>query len=384
MYFIFCLLLLTICYSFIGYPALLYVLSIFIGKKVLKRDREDLSVSIIISAYNEEDVIEAKIQNTLELDYPPDKLEIIVASDGSTDRTDEIVKRYNQKGVLLNRIEGRKGKTETQNETVRISKGDIIIFSDANAFYDRDAIRKLVRNFSDDSVGGVCGHLVYYKSKDVRDNPENTYWFFENFLKDKESSIGSVLGSNGSIYAIRANLYVPLDAYLISDLVEPLKVVEQGYRVIYEKEAISREEIDSFSDESHAFSRKVRINSRAILGLFNSLVLLNIKKHGFVSFELFSHKILRYIMPFLLIMLFFINIFLLKIPICLWLFLLQLVFLIMAFIGYIRRNSPSDIKCFSLPWYFVWTHAAVIVAWLKFLGGKKTIVWDTNRKVNLP
>ncbi|MBA7687063.1 hypothetical protein ES703_95523 [subsurface metagenome] len=236
-----------IIYAFVGYLFLLIILSTIIPRKVSKNERDDIYVSIIIAAYNEENVISAKITNMLQLDYPAEKIEIIVASDGSTDRTDEIVRSFADRGVFLYRIEGRKGKTEAQNQAVRIAKGDIIIFSDANALYRSDAIRKIVQNFNDECVGGVCGNLNYSKSDSHKENGESVYWKYENYLKQKESSLSSVLGANGSIYAIRKNLYVPLPPYLISDFVEPLKIVEQCYRVVYEKDAISREDISSVS-----------------------------------------------------------------------------------------------------------------------------------------
>lgn len=341
-------------------------------------EREDIFVTIIIAAYNEEKVIESKLRNTLELDYPPDNMEIIVASDGSTDKTDEIVHRFSSRGVILNRVEGRKGKTEVQNQTVPIAKGDIIIFSDANALYGHDAVRKIVQNFNDTRVGGVCGKLVYLKSGIEVGDEEDIYWSFENFLKQRESILSSTLGSTGSIYAIRKDLYKPLPYYIISDFVEPLKVVEQGYRVVYENDAISKEHLSTVSGAG-AFERRVRINNRTILGLFSTLSLLNIRKYGFVPFQLFSHKILRYLMPFVLVGVFLSNIFLLNSAVWKICFILQCLFYSFSLIGYLRRKNPKQSKVFSLPWFFVWTHLAIILAWLRFLKGKKYAIWETQR-----
>jgi len=367
-----------ILYTFLGYPLLLLVLSKCIPKKVLKKERDDFFVSIIIAAYNEENCIRLKLENTLQLDYPKEKMEIIVASDGSTDSTDNIVREFSEKGIILYRVEGRKGKTEAQNQAVKIAKGDIIIFSDANAFYDSDAVRKIVRNFNDQEIGGVCGQLIYLNRTNSEMDTENHYWSFENSLKENESTITSILGANGSIYATKKNRYVFLPANLMSDLVEPLKIVEKGYRVVFEKEAISREDISSASGQN-AFNRKVRINNRAIIGLINSLKLLNAGKYGMISLQFFSHKILRYIIPFLLIFLMILNTLILDSYTWIMIFIIQCIFYIFAIIGYLFSKKSKRIYLFSFPWYFVWTHLAILFAWFQFIQGKQTVIWEVKR-----
>lgn len=368
-------------YGFIGYPCLLYVLTKIIKNRINRKEREDLTVTMIIAAYNEEDVIAAKLKNTLNLSYPGEKLEIIVASDGSTDRTDEIVKSFSEKGIVLKRVEGRKGKTEAQNQCVKIASGEIILFSDANAFYSKNAIRKIIRNFNDDKVGGVCGNLVYYNEKDKSDDHENTYWKFEKFLKQKESDLGTLLGANGSIYAIRKDLYVPLANHLISDLVEPLKVVQKGYRFVYENEAISLEIFDT-DTFSQAYNRKVRINVRSIIGLYHSRFLINLTKYGFTTIQFLSHKVLRYLMPFLLIAVFVVNIYCLKTLFfwCFVLFGLQVICYSAAILGFIRRNEEKSNKFIDTPWYFLWTHIAILNAFYRLIRGDRKITWDTVRK----
>lgn len=341
-------------------------------------DREDFNVTIIIAAYNEEKIIADKIENSLQLDYPQERIEIIVASDGSTDGTDDIVRGFSDKGIILNRVEGRKGKTELQNQTVQLAKGEILVFSDANAFYETDAIRKIVQNFNDEKIGGVCGNLVYVKFSEKEENTENIYWKMEKFIKEKESDLSSVLGANGSIYAVRKELYDPLPYFLISDLVEPLKIVEKGYRVVYEKNAISKEDVASVSG-TQAFNRKVRINSRSIQGLIYSLGLLDVRKYGWVSFQLFSHKILRYMMPFILIAIIILNIFLAGSLIFNILMILQFVFYLFAFIGYLQANKAEKNKIFTIPWYFTWIHLAILIAFFQLLKGEKKITWETVR-----
>ena len=373
------LLIIMVFYSFFGYPILLFILGLLIDKPIRKKERRDFKVSIVIAAYNEENVIAQKIENTLGLSYPPEKMEIIVCSDGSTDNTDAIVKKYADRGIILHRVEGRKGKTEAQNQTVNITSGDIIIFSDANAFYYRNAIEKIVRNFNDESVGGVCGQLRYVRNTNSPKNTESAYWSFEKFLKETESKIGSVLGANGSIYAIRKDLYIPLKSDLISDFVEPLKIIEQGFRVIYEKEAISEEKIESIDNGLKAFKRKVRINNRAIRGMFHTLELLNIKQYGLISISLFSHKILRYLMPFILLFIFIFNFTLLGSIEWRLIFAVQILFYSFSFIGSIYEKNEKNNVLFSYPWYFFWTHVAILFAWYEFVRGKKRVVWETQR-----
>ncbi|MCF6281215.1 MAG: glycosyltransferase family 2 protein [Candidatus Polarisedimenticolaceae bacterium] len=365
-------------YAFIGYPLLLLALSLIYKKETTKEICADISVSLIIAAYNEEDVIEAKLLNSIELDYPPCNLEIIVSSDGSTDNTDGIVKRFAESGVILNRVEGRKGKTEAQNQTVKISTGEIIIFSDANALYLPDAIKMIVRNFTDKDVGGVCGKLIYTTQNGMKKDSESAYWDFENLLKERESILGAVIGANGSIYAIRKSCYIPLDCTLISDFVEPLKIVEQGHRFIYEKDAISLEEADTVSG-SHAFDRKVRINVRTLLGLYETIGLLNIFKYGWVSIQYFSHKILRYMMPFILILTLTLNLF--ALDVFFWqLFLAgQVSFYSFGIVGYIRRTCRNQSNIFSLPWYFISVHLAILASFVMLARGDKKTTWDTKR-----
>jgi len=371
--------LIVVIYCFIGYPILLIILSTLKPRKIMISEENNLTVSIIIAAYNEENIIEEKIKNTLDLDYPNDRFEIIVASDASTDRTDEIVRKFKNKDIILFRREGRIGKTDIQNQAVNIAKGDIIIFSDANALYDRDAIKKIVRNFSDDHVGGVCGNLLYMNFDQNIDVAENLYWKYEKYLKEMESALNSVLGANGSIYAVRRNLYVPLPPNLISDFVEPLKIVEQGYRVVYEKEAISREDIKSVSGDQ-AFKRKVRINRRTIGALIYSLDFLGNRKNTLLFFQLISHKVLRYLMPFVLIVLYLLNIFVMNSILWKVCFSLQSLFYLLSFIGYLQRSNSRKKNIFYFPWYFVWTHIAILVGWFQFIKGDEVIVWETQSR----
>jgi len=379
---LFFLLIFIIFYVYVGYPVIISAIAAIRKRTVQKRDDFEPSVSLIIAAFNEEDVIEEKIKNSLALDYPKDKLEIIVFSDASTDRTDEIVKQYQNEGVILIQLTGRRGKTAGQNLSVSQANGEIIVFSDANAVYKPDAIRKIARNFYDASIGCVCGELVYYSDdKSLIGDAENVYWDYEKFIKRKEDQAGSILGANGSIYAVRRELYVPLPDETISDFIEPFKIIEQGYRVVYEPAAVSFEQsTKNFQEE---FQRKKRIVNRSFNSFLHFRSFLNPFRYPMLSFELISHKLLRWLIPFFLILIFGVNLFLLNVLFFRITFLVQLLFYGMALSGYFLEKKQWHIMLFYVPFYFCLVNLASFLAIVKyFFKRKKVVVWDPIRPKN--
>ena len=377
---LFLFLLIIILYIYFGYPAILIVLGFLRKSKPSNKENRPPQVTLVITAHNEGKIIRQKIENSLSLDYPKDKLEIIVASDGSTDDTDEVVAEYENRGVILERLATRRGKTAAQNDAVAKSGGEVIVFSDANAMYARDAVKKLVRNFDDKTVGCVCGELKYTNSwESMAGKGENLYWKYEKFLKRKESQISSLLGVTGSIYAVRRSLYVPLEDHSISDFVEPLEIVRNGYRVIYEPEAISFEKASV--DMKTEFKRKIRIVARSIRGLFGEKELLNIFKYGIFSIQLISHKLLRWTVPLLLICLFVTNLLLWDSGnMCKILLIFQALLYLGALVGCVFELAGSKIKLFYIPYYFSMVNLAALIGWFKYLTGKKEVIWETMRK----
>jgi len=377
MEFIFWMCILTILFVYAGYPLLAGLLSVIFPKKHAVEDAEP-TVTMIISAYNEEKVIAEKLNNTLALDYPGERLEIIVASDGSTDQTDAIVQRYADSGVVLLRF-SRMGKTGIQNESVRQANGEIVVFSDANAIYRKDAIRKLVRHFGDPSIGCVCGQLVYKATDDLRRAfGETIYWMYEKKLKSIESRLSSLVGVNGSIYAVRKSDYLFLDNELISDFVEPLEIVKNKKRVIYDPEAVSEEIVsESYSNE---FNRKIRIFIRSLQGLIHMRSLLNPFRHGWFAFQLISHKLMRYLVPFFLLAAMVSLLFLAHKLLYFCVFLLMLVFLILAIIGKFEENNARKSIICNLFYYYILMNYANVQAWIRVIKGDKMTVWTTERK----
>lgn len=364
------------------YPLLLILFSLFIPDKRISDNMEMNEfpfVTMIISAYNEEAVIASKLDNSLSLDYPKDKLEIIVASDGSSDRTNEIVQSYESKGIRLY-VYNRMGKTGIQNETVKKAVGEIIVFSDANAMYHEDAVKKLVRNFKDNNIGCVCGQLIYSRDGITESGAgESDYWNYEKLLKRKESMLSSLIGVNGSIYALRKADYVELNSELISDFVEPLEIVKSGKRVVYEEEAISVEEepSKSITDE---FNRKVRILTRSMQGMLYMRCLLNPFKYGIFAIQFLIHKFFRYLIPFFIISGLF-SLALLSGDIIFFVFfLIVATIFLLGIVGKFTHKKGHSPKLFLLVYYYFMVNYAVLIAWKNVIKNRKITLWSTGRQ----
>jgi cellulose synthase/poly-beta-1,6-N-acetylglucosamine synthase-like glycosyltransferase len=255
---------------------------------------------MIVSAYNEETVIREKIENALSLDYPEERLEILVVSDGSTDRTCAIAAEYVERGVALLHYEGRIGKTACLNRALPTATGEIVVFSDANSAYGRGALRALTQPFQDGTVGFVTGWTKYSSGAGSPDVVSlGIYSALELVTKELESRLGSCVGADGAIFAIRKALYVPLRDYDINDFVLPLAINQQGYRGVLEREAICSEK--GAGSPKAEFQRQVRITNRTIRAIFNYRRLLNPFRFGFLSFELASHKLCKFLVPLFLI-----------------------------------------------------------------------------------
>lgn len=376
---IFFLFLFIIFYVYFGYPLIILLIAAINKKTVQINENFEPTVSLIIAAYNEEDIIEEKLKNSLSLDYPKDKLEIVVFSDASTDRTNELVNRYQDKGIILIQLSERKGKTAGQNLAVNHAKGEIIIFSDANAVYRKEAIRKIVRNFSDRSVGCVCGELVYYnEDKSLIGDAENVYWDYEKFIKRQENQAASILGANGSIYAVRKKLFVPLPEDMISDFIEPFKIIEQDYRVIYEPEALSFEQ--STTNFNEEYRRKKRIINRSFYSLLYYKTFLNPIKYPLLSFQLISHKLLRWLIPIYLPIIFIVNLFLLNSLFFQITIGLQIIFYAIAILGYLLEKKQWHNVLFYTPFYYCLVNIASLRAILEyFIKKKKIVTWKPIR-----
>ncbi len=287
---------LLIVYVYVGYPLVLMIL-IPKANSLIKQEIIP-NVILFIPAYNEEKVIMNKIENSLALDYPKEKLKIVVASDGSTDSTEIIVKDYVDKGIILFESKIRKGKSFIINEFIPKSDGDIIIFTDANCVYKEDSIKKLVRSFNDEKVGCVVGNLKYIDKRSSVGKGEGLYFRYESMIKKLESRYGAVVAANGSIYAIRKDLFSSLDPDVANDLAHPIKIAYKRYKIVFEPEAIAYEKATSSPTEE--FGRRSRIVTRGLTAFIRYWKKYHMLK-GMWGFCFISHKLIRWFVPFFLI-----------------------------------------------------------------------------------
>ncbi|MBK8313145.1 MAG: glycosyltransferase family 2 protein [Acidobacteria bacterium] len=373
----------AIIYVYIGYPLLAYVISKLIPWPI-RQAKITPSVSVIIAAHNEEKDIAAKIENTLALDYPGERLEIIVASDCSSDRTDEIVRRYSRKRVILFRQNERFGKTMAQHKAVLVSSGDILVFSDATTMYQPNVIKKIVRNFADPTVGCVTGQLVYSDQvSSAVGQGCRSYWNYEKFIKQCENGLGSLIGVSGCLYSVRRTAQAKLAKDMIDDFVIATEIHLQGLRSVYEPEAISIEDTNNRSRDE--FRMRVRIIEQTISALHRYQAILNPFKHGMFAFQMISHKVLRYTIPLWLILA-IVSSAQLALSYSLFRFVLaaELAFILLALAGYLFERMNIKSGPLSLPFYFALVNVASVAAFLKFIKGHNHVVWEPIRESNLP
>jgi len=365
----------AVFYVYFGYPLLLLIVARRRGDAALAAQPLP-RVTLFISAYNEKAVIAQKLENSLQLDYPRQLLQIIVVSDSSDDGTDEVVLRFAAQGVRLVRQSQRSGKSAGLNLGFQEAIGEILVYSDANAIYQPDAVRRLVEHFGNPQVGYVVGNARYLDSGNVPSaESEGLYWKLETWLKKKESAFGSVVGGDGALYAIRRELFTQLRPTDINDLVHPLQIIVRGYRGVYEPAAICYESAgDSFEKE---FRRKVRIVSRSFHAVRRtSRVLLpwTYFRHWLC---LVSHKILRWFASFFLILLLLSSFLLWSHPFFRVAALAQAVFYALASLGWLAKGRGPRI--IYLPYYFCLVNLASLFGLIKSFSGSLSSTWQTVR-----
>lgn len=367
-----------VVYTYLIYPVLLWLLAA--GRKMPEYAplSEWPTASLIIAAHNEEAVLRAKLENALAMEYPAERLDIIVVSDASTDGTDRIAAEFAERGVRLHRQEVRGGKTEAQNAGVRLARGQFLAFSDANSMYAPNALKRLLAPFADERVGCVCGELQYTNPDDQgAGKGEGLYWRYEQFLKRRESLLSSTLGANGAIYALRRELFVELGGDIISDFVAPLGAWRRGFRIAYEPKAVATEYSSGcFGDE---FYRRRRIVSRSLYGLWTEAGVLNPGAHFFFAFQMFSHKLLRWLVPVWLLVVLAVNIPLATSALYGLLLALQVAFYGLAALGLLLPKRLGRYWLFYVPAYFAATNWGTLLGVLNFLTGRRDRVWQPAR-----
>lgn len=369
-----------IFYIYAGYYFISLVLNKIAKKSPLPPLEEYPEITMVISAFNEEDVIKEKLKNTVALDYPVDKLKIAVISDASEDKTDEIVNSFPDERVKLYRMPERKGKTFGINTVIKQLSTPLVVFSDANAIYETDAIKELVKYFADPKTGYVVGNAQYYKDEiSSAGKNEDAYWSIEIALKIYESQIGSVVGGDGAIYAIRRALFWDLAEEDINDFVNPLNIIRQGYRGRFNPKAICYEHTaDTFEKE---FSRKRRIVNRSWRGLMKNLAVLNPFKSGIHAWQVFSHKMLRWLGGIFFLVLLLLNFALLENhPIYQFLMFGHISIYLWAILGaFIAKSKLKLPTILTIPYYFMRVNIASILGIIDNMAGKKYSTWQTIR-----
>ena len=365
----------TLIYIYIGYPILVWRLARMFGGDP-QHEPITPTVSLLIPAYNEEAHIEAKLRNSLALDYPKDRLKIVVASDGSTDRTNAIVKRFHAQGVQLLAIPYNIGKAAMLDRTVPLLRGELVVFSDASSELEPDALRNLVRSFADPRVGCVSGFYRLRGSPDLRRQGEGLYWRYETFIKQQESRLHSILGAHGAFYAIRKILFSRLgEAEINDDYLIPMRIVAQGCRAVYEPSAVAWEcEVASLEGE---FARRRRIAAGNCQQIIELRQLLN-PLRGWIAFTFFSHKVLRTIAPLLMITL-LVSTFWLPPFWSSGMLSAQALFYASAFMGYVCQRRGRDARWLSPPLYFCLGNLAMLAGVVKYCFSKQSLVWERAR-----
>ncbi|MBI9043230.1 MAG: glycosyltransferase family 2 protein [Anaerolineaceae bacterium] len=379
-----------ILYTYLGYPLILTVLARF------KPESKELqphtpSVTLLIAAYNEETVIAKKLENALGLDYPGDKLQILVAADGSDDRTVEIVKSYVEQGVELSFSHKRQGKMAAINRAMVVAQGEIVVFSDANNMYSKNVIRDLAAPFADAEVGGVSGAKKVLSDGGVLGESEGFYWKYESNIKKQESRLGTCTGTAGEIFAIRRALYVPPPGEIINDdFYMAMQILKQGSQIKYAPEAVSMEPV-SLTPQDEIIRRE-----RIIAGRYQAMSLSDKNlplKRPLVMWQIISHKFLRPMIPFAMIMAFlsnflslfkgknykgkgvfyrFTNLFL---PFGMIFFICQLGFYLLAALGIVRKGELTKRKLFYLPAFLVNSNLAALKGFYRYISGNSSVNW---------
>ncbi|QDU24164.1 glycosyltransferase family 2 protein [Urbifossiella limnaea] len=366
----------AVSFAYLGYPVLIWTLSRVFGRSPVPpavSDDDLPTVSLLVAAYNEEVDIEARVLNALSLDYPRGKLEIVIATDGCTDRTNELVRPYTQFGVRLVEFSENAGKASVLNRVVPQLTGEVVVLSDANTHMATDAVRRLAAWFRDPAVGVACGKLVLTDPK-TGQNADGLYWKYETFLKKCESRLGALLGANGAIYAVRRSVFPAVrPGTMIDDFVIPLDARRRsGCRLVYDARAAACEE--TAPTIGAEFGRRARIGAGGFQSIGMLWPLLS-PRHGWVALTFLCHKILRWVCPFFMIAALVANLLLVGNPLYAGLLVAQVGFYALAAAGHLLPGGPRWVRYLRLPTMFVTMNAALLVGFFRWLTRPQTGTW---------
>ncbi|MDO3641014.1 glycosyltransferase family 2 protein [Mucilaginibacter sp. L3T2-6] len=376
----------VVFYTFAGYGIVLYFLirvkRALKGRPVIPAaDAETLpECTLAVAAYNEESYMEAKIANCLALNYPAGKLKLLFVTDGSSDSTPDIISKYPQ--VQLLHQPQRAGKIAAVHRAMEHVHTEIAVFTDANTFLNADAIMNICRHYADKTVGCVAGEkrVQIDESADASAAGEGFYWKYESALKKWDSELYSVVGAAGELFSVRRSLYqdVPADTVL-DDFMISMLIAAKGYRIVYEPDAYAIE--NASENVSEELKRKIRIAAGGIQSILRLKPLFNPLKYPVLSFQYISHRVLRWtVTPFLLILIFVLNAFLSNTPLYDSLFIAQIAFYILAFLGFIMEKRHIRVKALFVPYYFCVMNYAVMMGIIRYFTKKQSAVWEKAQR----
>lgn len=376
----FYLLLILIFYTYIGYGLILYLIVKIRGQqidpRIFKGDHQP-EVTHIIAAYNEEDYIEEKIKNSLSLNYPKEKYHVWIVTDGSSDKTPDLVKKHPE--VTLFHQPERRGKIHAVNRIMPEVKSPIVVYSDANTELNKDAIKNITRHYADPKVGCVSGEkrIFQEESDEASSAGEGMYWKYESFLKKYDYRLYSVVGAAGELFSIRTELFDNIQTdTIIEDFYLSLSIAKKGYRIAYEPDAFAMEKSsESVNEES---KRKIRIAAGGLQAIWRLRSLFNIFRYGWLSFQFVSHRVLRWTLtPLALPIIFGMNFLLLQLNVFYQLlFAGQIIFYFMALMGYILQKRKMKVKLFFIPFYFTFMNVSVYLGLVRFIRGRQSVLWE--------
>lgn len=376
---LFWILLFIAFYAYIGYGILLWALvaikQLFNSKKNTEQLADFPAVTLLVAAYNEQDIIVDKVINSLELDYPKDKLKIVFVTDGSTDKTPEILKSFD-KITVYHRSE-RKGKMAAINRVMPLIASPITIFTDANALLNKAAIKEMVAHFVNPKVGVVAGEKrILNKNATTAEIGEGLYWKYESFLKRLDAQLYSTVGAAGELYAIRTELFEELEAdTLLDDFVLSLRICQKGYVTAYEPNAYAMETASAAISEE--FKRKIRISAGGFQSVVRLKALLNPFRFSWLTFQYVSHRVLRWaVVPFGLVLLVLLSALLVAKPLFMLFFVAQVFFYGLAFLGYIFEQKGQKIKAFYIPYYFSFMNVAALWGFQRYIKNNQSVLWE--------
>lgn len=375
-------------YTYVGYGFVIYFLSKLKRRARTLIDQTDNrlpEITVLIAAYNEENYIEEKIVNTLQLDYPKNKMSVFVVTDGSTDSTPELVKKFH--AVKLFHEPQRRGKIHAVNRVMKAVDTTIVIFSDANTILNKQALRNIVRHYQNPTVGGVAGEKrIFKKAEDNASGAgEGIYWKYESFLKKKDAQVYSIVGAAGELFSVRTKLYQePAENIIIEDFYLSMKIAASGYRFMYEPDAYAMETASANVEEE--WKRKVRICAGGFQAMAKLAHVMNPFRYGILSFQYISHRVLRWTLAPLFLPLIFISNLWLAVEGSFFfsLFLAgQVLFYGLAALGYLLKDREISIKGFFVPYYFSVMNLAVYAGFLRYCKGRQSVVWEKAKRASM-